>query len=135
MKGLKEFFRMIITAVVCFGAKLFGGNKKGVVKVCTEKGNTFFLTGREGSWNLPKSEGKDFIRKNRNLGLKSRSTLERKGRNLLYPYSRQNLPLKEVMPWKQGPGDRNEELHKNKSPSRIMILEEIRGEGIYLAPE
>ena len=134
MKGLKEFFRMIITAVVCFGAKLFGGNKKGVVKVFTEKGNTFFLTGRDGGWALSKSEGKDFIRKNRNLGLKSRSTLERKGRNLLYPYSRQNLPLKEVMPWKQGPGDRNEELHKNKSPSRIMILKEIRGEGIYLAP-
>lgn len=135
MKGLKEFFRMIITAVVCFGTKLFGVNKKGVVRVCTENGNAFFLTGRHGIWNYSESEEKDLISKNGNLELKSRNTPKIKEMGVLYPYSRYRLPLKEVMQWKQGPGDRNKELHKNKSPSRTAILEEIREGRSYLVPE
>ena len=35
MRGFKEFFRMIVTAVICFGTKMFGGNKKEFVRVCT----------------------------------------------------------------------------------------------------
>lgn len=111
MRGLKEFFRMIITAVVCFGTKLFGENKKEFVKVCTENGSTFFLKSKELS-----------ATRNNNV-------------NVYYHNSSHPLFLKKVMPWKQGPGDRNRQLHKNRSPSRAEILEEIRDGGIYLVPE
>ena len=30
MRGFKEFFRMIVTAVICFGTKMFGGNKENL---------------------------------------------------------------------------------------------------------
>ena len=135
MRGFKEFFRMIVTAIICFGTKRFGGNKKEFVRVCTENGNTFFLTGMNGNWNPSVNAGKDFISKNRNLGRKSRNNLEIKERGLSYPYSRQPLPLKKVMFWKQGPGDRNSDLHKNRSPSRAAIPKEIRYEWMYLVPE
>ena len=114
---------------------MFGGNKKEFVRVCTENGNTFFLTGMNGNWNPSVNEGKDFISKNRNLGRKSRNDLEIKERGLSYPYSRQPLPFKKVMFWKQGPGDRNSDLHKNRLPSRAAIPKEIRYEWMYLVPE
>lgn len=135
MKGLKEFFRMIITAVVCFGAKLFGGNKKGFVRVCTENGNAFFLTGGDGIWNHFGSEGKDLISKNRNLELKSRNIPKIKEMGVFYPYSRYRLSLKEVMPWKQGPGDSNRNLHKTRSPSGTVDLKETLPGWFYLVPE
>ena len=112
MRGLKEFFRVIVAAVICFGARLFGGNKKEMV------------------W-----EENTLTKQNRNSEGKIQKTTETGNKNVLSYGSGCRPLLKKVMPWKQGPGDRNRELHKNKSPSRTVILEEIRDGRVYLVPE
>lgn len=105
MRGLKEFFRVIVAAVICFGVRLFGGNKKEMV--CGE--NTL-------------------IKQNHNSGVKSQKTIEIRNKGVFSYGSGYRLLLKKVMPWNQGPGDRNREPHKNKSPSGTVILREI-GDG------
>lgn len=50
MRGFKEFFRMIVTAVICFGTKMFGGNKKRICKSMYRKWK-YFLSDRN-EWEL-----------------------------------------------------------------------------------
>lgn len=95
MKGLKEFFSMIVTAVICFTMNVFSGNKKGA-KVFS------------GDSNAVRSFIKDVVQNSEgerkdSVGYEAFSVgKNREGR---YKFYSDMQPVKKVSFLTQGPGD------------------------------
>lgn len=105
MKSLKEFFHMIVAAVICFGMKVITGRENRIVKTVTETNEVLCLSAPDGY------------------------------RNLFYDKKKVRLPLKKVFYWKQGPGDRLWKHRYKRLFWGKKIPEEKDKVSFYLVPE
>lgn len=105
MKSLKEFFHMIVAAVICFGMKIVSSGECCVVKALTGTGGTVCGTAPD------------------------------KGKKEVFEKSRNRLFLKNAYDRSQGPGGRLWIREKKRSPSGKKVPEEADKILFYLVPE
>ena len=126
MRGLKEFFCKIVTAVICFGMKVFSGNI--LLNISKEKNASFYPE--------MKRNKKCGSHKVQVVGRHAETTGSVTGK-ISYvknsiDKSRYHLFLKQVFYWLQGPGDRMQIV---KYSSAKKGLELKKKELFYLVPE
>ena len=97
MKDLREYFKLVITAVICFATSLFSGKRN--------HGKTRKVI------SLGHAAGTPFVRNSENVNVdsacgKSGYFIKIERRNVENYIYRQNLLFKKVFFWLQGPGDR-----------------------------
>lgn len=135
MKGLKEFFRIIVTAVICFGMRAFIGNKNRLVKACMGNGNVSVFTENSRAVKYGSSVGEAFT-SNKGASKAKSNHITGTQTGSLFQYKMRRRPLlKKVFFWLQGPGDRMKKFQNNKPPAGTGIPEETKFPGFYLVPE
>lgn len=106
MKRLKEFFKMIVTAVICFTMSVFTRNKaeEKIVRVLGSGNNVLRCVGGQadavvngGNWENRNSNA--FLCNRRSLFCSHRSNV------IEFRRYRRRLRLKKMLRWFQGPGD------------------------------
>lgn len=111
MKGLKEFFKMIVTAVICFTMSAFTRNQaeEKIVRVLSGGKIMFGRVGGNGTavmtgngWKTVGSNA--FLCNNKNLLSGNKNNI------IEFQGYRRRLRLKKMLRWFQGPGDSREKL-------------------------